>query len=66
MQYAILQKNIALQYGAEKTIGTHTPMKRDIVYRNIAATHIACHMEGMLHGEISHRNFIIFDAFLVV
>ncbi len=39
-------------------------MQRDIVYRNIAATHIACHMEGMLHGEISYGNFIIFDAFL--
>ncbi len=39
-------------------------MQRDIVYRNIAATHIACDTEGMLHGEISHGNFIIFDAFL--
>ncbi len=40
-------------------------MQRDIVYRNIAATHIACDTEGMLHREISHGNFIIFDAFLV-
>ncbi len=39
-------------------------MQNDIVYRNIAATHIACDAEGMLHGEISHGNFIIFDAFL--
>ncbi len=39
-------------------------MQRDIVYRNIAATHIACDTEGMLHGEISHGNFIIFDTFL--
>ncbi len=39
-------------------------MQRDIVYRNIAATHIAYDMKGMLHGEISHGNFIIFHAFL--
>ncbi len=39
-------------------------MQRDIVYRSIAATHIACDTVGMLHGEISHGNFIIFDAFL--
>ncbi len=39
-------------------------MQCDIVYPNIAVTHIACDMEGMLHGKISHRNFIIFDAFL--
>ncbi len=37
-------------------------MQRDIVYRNITATHIARNTEGMLHGEISHGNFIIFDA----
>ncbi len=39
-------------------------MQRDIVYRNIAKTHITCDTEGMLHGEISQGNFIIFDAFL--
>ncbi len=39
-------------------------MQCDIIYRNIAATHIACDTEGMLHGEIPHGNFIIFDAFL--
>ncbi len=39
-------------------------MQCDIVYRNIAATHIACDTEGMLHGEISHGNFIIFNEFL--
>ncbi len=66
MRYAILQKSIALQYGTQKTMGTHTLMQRDIVYRNIAAAHIACDTEGMLHVEISHGNFIIFDAFLVL
>ncbi len=42
----------------------YTDAQHDIVYRNIAATHIAYDTEGMLHGEISHGNFIIFDAFL--
>ncbi len=39
-------------------------MQRDMVYHNIAATHIACDTEGMLHGDTAHGNFIIFDEFL--
>ncbi len=64
MQYAISQKNIALKYGTQETIGTRTLMQRDIAYHNIAATHIVCDMEGMLHGDMSHGNCIIFDEFL--
>ncbi len=45
-------------------MGTHTLLQRDIIYYNIAATHIACDMEGILHGDMSHGNCIIFDEFL--
>ncbi len=45
-------------------MGIHTPMQRDIVYHNIAATHIACDTEGMLHKDMLHGNCIIFDKFL--
>ncbi len=66
MQHAIcdIAKKYRFAIRHIKTNRTHTLMQRDIVYRNIAATHIACDMEGMLHRKISHRNFIIFDAFL--
>ncbi len=40
-------------------------MQRDIVYHNTEATHIAGNTEGMLHGDMSHGNCIIFDKFLV-
>ncbi len=64
MQHAIC--DIAKKY---RFAIRHIKNKRDSYtdatrYRNIAATHIACDTEEMLHREISHGNFIIFDAFL--
>ncbi len=39
-------------------------MQCDIIYHKIAATHITCDTEGVLHGDMSHGNCIIFDEFL--
>ncbi len=67
MQHAIcdIAKKYRFAIRHIKNNRTHTLMQRDIVYRNIAAAHIACDTEGMLHEEILHENCIIFDEFLV-